>query len=477
MAAEYGLYINGDWVRTPQTITIDNPAIGSPVASVGVADDVEVRRAIEAASQSLKEWSAMPAKDRAIYLRAIADRIREENKRLADILTAEQGKPLAEAKAEVLIAADYFEWNSEEAKRVYGEMIPASTSQKRLLALRQPVGVAAAITPWNFPSSMIARKVSPALAAGCTVVIKPSSLTPLSALEMARIFDEVGLPMGVANVVVGPAEQVAEEILSNPLVRKISFTGSTEVGKNLMAKASRDLKRISLELGGHAPFIVLDDADLDQAAAGVIASKFRNAGQTCICANRLYVQAGVYREFAEKLTERVKALQVGKGTDPGVDVGPMINAAALEKVDHQVRDALKRGGCVLVGGESVAVPDANGYFYAPTLVADLSHDALLAQEETFGPLLGMWSFSTDEEAIHLANATPYGLSAYFYGRDMIRIVRMYEDLQYGIIGINDPVPTVVQAPFGGMKHSGFGREGGHQGLDEYLEWKFVSVGM
>lgn len=474
---QYSLYVAGEWLATGNRMTVTNPATGDAIADVSQAGITETRMAIEAASHAFSGWSAMPARERAHILIKVANEIRARVDHLGEILTAEQGKPLREAKAEIMMSADYFEWNAEEAKRIYGETIPASSSSKRLLAIRQPVGVVAAITPWNFPASMIARKVSPALAAGCTVVIKPASATPLSALEMGHVFDAAGLPKGVVNIVVGPSGPIADELLSNPRVRKISFTGSTEVGQRLMAEAAKDLKKISLELGGHAPFIVMADADLDRAVDGVITSKYRNAGQTCICANRLYVEDGIYEEFADRLTKKIGSLNVGLGTDPRVDVGPMIDEAALKKVSRQVEDSIKRGGAVRTGGTPVTVVGAErGWFYAPTLVDNVPHDALVAHEETFGPLLGMWKFSTDEEVIARANDTPYGLAAYFYGRDMGRIVQMYEKLEYGIIGVNDPIPTVVQAPFGGVKHSGFGREGGHQGLDDYLDWKFISMG-
>lgn len=472
---EYGLWVGGRWVTTGQWVTVTDPATGDAIARVAEADGAITTRAIEAAAAAFGDWARRPARERAALLGAMASAIRAEAEHLAAVLTAEQGKPLAEARAEVLMSADYFEWNGEEAKRIYGEQIPAGHRDKRLWAWRQPVGVSAAITPWNFPSSMIARKVAPALAAGCPVVVKPALQTPLSALELARLAEHVGIPAGVFNVVVGPAEPIADALFAHPAVRKISFTGSTRVGQELMARAASDLKHVSLELGGHAPFIVLDDADLEVAVEGVLASKFRNAGQTCICANRLYVQEGIYAAFAQRLAERTAALRVGIGREPGVDVGPLINEAAFNKVARHVDDARARGGRVLVGGARVSVPGARGYFYAPTIVDAIPHEALVAQEETFGPLLGMWKFSTDAEAIQLANHTPYGLAAYLYGRDIGRVVRIAEALEFGIIGVNDPVPTVVQAPFGGMKHSGFGREGGHQGLDEYLEWKFVSV--
>ncbi len=474
----YSLFIGGSRVADGlETQIVTNPATGESLGTVPVGTRATVEAAIAAATAAFPSWSAAPALERARVLKQVAQRMRERQEHLARLLTEEQGKPLAEARGEIAISADYFEWNAEEARRIYGESIPASTSGKRLFAIRQPVGVAASITPWNFPASMIARKIAPALAVGCTVIVKPASATPLSAMAIMDIFDEVGAPAGVVNLVLGPSSMIADIFLSDTRVRKISFTGSTEIGQRLMAGAASDLKRISLELGGHAPFIVFDDADLERAAEGIVLSKFRNAGQTCICANRLYVQRPIYERFATMLTERIRALRLGNGLDAGVDIGPMIDEAALEKVNRQVEDAVERGGRIYTGGKRATPGDLAGSFYEPTLVGDLPHDALVAHEETFGPLLGMWPFDTDDEAISLANATEYGLASYFYARDFARITHAYEQLQYGIIGVNDPVPTVVQAPFGGVKHSGFGREGGRQGVDEYLDWKFISIGL
>ena len=470
------LYIGGQWIGNGlQQLDVTNPANGELVGTVPLATRTEVQQAIDSAYRAFPTWAELPARTRADLLKGVAARMLERIDELARLMTIEQGKPLAEAKGEIRISADYFEWNAEEAKRIYGETIPASTSNKRLLAIRQPVGVCAAITPWNFPSSMIARKIGPALAAGCTVIVKPASATPLSALAIAHIFDEIGVPPGVMNVLLGSSSMVADEFLASPKIRKISFTGSTEIGQQLMQRAAHDLKRVSLELGGHAPFIVLDDADIEQAIAGVIGSKFRNAGQTCICTNRLYVQRGIYDQFSQKLAERVAQLHVGNGLEPSTEVGPMIDASAVTKVEQHVNDAVQRGGRVLAGGAREHSQGSN--FYQPTLVADTPDDALVAHEETFGPLLPMWAFDSDEEVIERANNTPYGLAAYIYGRDYARLIHAYEQLQYGIIGVNDSVPTVPQAPFGGVKHSGFGREGGHQGMDEYLDWKFVSIGL
>lgn len=471
------LYIGGQWLDEGLTrMDVTNPANGERVGSVPLATREHVRQAIDAAYQAFPAWAGLPAKSRADLLKGVAARMNEQVDELARLMTLEQGKPLAEAKGEIRISADYFEWNAEEAKRVYGETIPASTSNKRLLAMRQPVGVCAAITPWNFPSSMIARKIGPALAAGCTVIVKPASATPLSALAIAHIFEELGAPSGIVNVLVGPSASIAEELLASPKVRKISFTGSTEIGQQLMQQAAYDLKRLSLELGGHAPFIVFDDANLDQAVEGVVASKFRNAGQTCICTNRLYVQHSIYKEFAQKLTKRIGQLHIGNGLEPSTEIGPLIDPQAVTKVERHVADAVEHGGRVLAGG-SRATFGNKGNFYLPTLLVDMTDQSLVAREETFGPVLPMWVFDTDEEAIDYANNTPYGLAAYVYGQNYARLMRAYEQLQYGIIGVNDAVPTVPQAPFGGVKHSGFGREGGHQGMDEYLDWKFISIGL
>ena len=470
------LYVGGQWLEDGlERMAVTNPANGETIGHVPLATRALVQQAIDAAYEAFPAWSTLPARTRADLLKGVAVRMRERIDELARLMTTEQGKPLAEARGEINISADYFEWNAEEAKRVYGETIPASTGNKRLLAIRQPVGVCAAITPWNFPSSMIARKIGPALAAGCTVIVKPASATPFSALAIAQIFDELGVPAGVVNVLLGPSAMVAEELLASPKVRKISFTGSTEIGQSLMQRAAHDLKRISLELGGHAPFLVFDDADLDLAVEGVVASKFRNAGQTCICTNRLYVQRGIYDVFAEKLARRVACLRVGNGLDAQTEIGPLIDEQAVLKVERHVADAVERGGRVLAGG--TRLKEQAGNFYQPTLVIDTPLDSLVAREETFGPLLPMWAFDSDDEAIALANSTPYGLAAYIYARDYARIIHAYEGLQFGVIGVNDAVPTVPQAPFGGMKHSGFGREGGHQGMDDFLDWKFISIGL
>lgn len=476
---QYGIYIDGAWIYENEqpSLIVTNPATGESFAKLPTVSAADVDRAIDAAYAAMPAWSKMPAKDRAAYLKAAAALMHERKDMLAELLTREQGKPLAEAKGEVSIAADYLEWNAEEAKRIYGEMIPASFTNKRLLAMRQPVGVVASITPWNFPISMITRKIGPAIAAGCTVVIKPASATPLSAVAMMQIFEEVGIPRGVVNLVAGSASMIAKQFLSNTKIRKISFTGSTEVGQTLMRGAADDVKKLSLELGGHAPVIVFDDADLNKAVDGVIASKFRNAGQTCICANRLYVQKGIYDQFVTALSAKVGQLKVGYGLEPGTEIGPLIDAEAKNRMQLQVADAIDRGGKVLTGGFALDLSGLEGNFFAPTLLANIPTDARVATEETFGPLLGVWSFETEEEVLALANNTPYGLASYFFAQNVGRIFRIAEGLEYGIVGVNDPVPTTVQAPFGGVKHSGLGREGGHQGIEEYVEWKYVSIGI
>jgi succinate-semialdehyde dehydrogenase/glutarate-semialdehyde dehydrogenase len=474
------LFIGGRWeeAREGRRFEVRDPASGALVGTMAEGDAGDARRAVDAAAAAFPAWAALAPAERARILVRAADRIRERLEEIAVLMTREQGKPLAEARAEVAQAADFFQWFAEEGRRAYGELVPPSTGAKRLAVIYQPVGVAAAITPWNFPASMVARKVAPALAAGCTVVCKPAPATPLTACALFRCLEEAGLPPGVANLVAGPAEPIGEVFLDDPRVRKISFTGSTRVGKYLAERAARQLKRVSLELGGHAPFLVFADADLERAVDGVIASKFRNAGQTCVCANRLYVEASVADEVERLLVERVRALRVGHGLEPGVQVGPLISDAAMERMAAQVADAVERGGRILCGGRPLEIPGyPAGRFFAPTVLADLDHGARLAREETFGPLLGVWRFRDEREAIALANDTTYGLAAYVFTRDLERAIRVTEALEYGIVGLNDVLPATVQAPFGGWKESGLGREGGHAGLREYLETKFVSIGL
>ncbi len=471
------LYIDGERCKgSAGSFPVEDPATGTVIGRAAKATAEDARRAVDAAAAAFPAWSKMPGPERAAILRRVADRIMARSEEIARVMTAEQGKPLAEARGEVRISADYFSWNGEEARRIYGDLIPASTNQKRLLVLRQPVGVTAAITPWNFPASMLARKIAPALAAGCTVVCKPASATPLTACALFDAMEEAGLPKGVANLVTGPAGAVVGAWMDDGRVRKVSFTGSTEVGKELMRGAAAQMKRVSLELGGHAPFLIFADADLDAAAAGLVMSKFRNAGQTCICANRLYVERTVAEELAQRIRHQVEKLKVGPGAQEGVEVGPLIDHEAVQKVHAQVQDAVSRGGRVLCGGHALREGAfAQGHFYAPTVVTDLPYDALVAREETFGPLIGLWPFDTEEEAIALANDTPYGLASYVYTQNLGRAFRVAEGLEYGIVGLNDPVPTVAQAPFGGVKESGVGREGGYEGVLAYLETKFVSM--
>ena len=392
---------------------------------------------------------------------------------LARLMTAEQGKPLAEARGEIAYASSFVEWFAEEAKRVYGDVIPAFQNDKRILVLKEPIGVCAAITPWNFPAAMITRKTAPALAAGCTVVLKPAAATPFSALALAELADRAGIPRGVFNVVTGDARTIGTELATNPMVRKLTFTGSTEIGKLLMKQCAGTVKKLSLELGGHAPFIVFGDADLDAAAEGALQSKYRNAGQTCVCANRLLVQESVYDVFAAKLTERVGSLRVGDGMEPGVTIGPLINAEALAKVEDQVSDAVGKGARVLIGGKRHAI---GGLFYEPTVLADAIPSMKITREETFGPVAPLYRFSNDSEAIAMANDTAFGLAAYFYSRDVGRIFRAAEALEYGIIGVNSGMISTEVAPFGGMKESGIGREGGKYGINEFLETKYLCVG-
>ncbi len=449
----------------------------SEIASVPNGGADEVRRAIKAASDALDGWRGRTALDRGKILRRMAEIMLERREPLAKLMTREQGKPLAEARGEIAYAASFIDWAAEEGKRLYGEMIPASVENKRLLVLRQPVGVTACITPWNFPSAMITRKLGPALAAGCTMVVKPAEQTPLSAIALAEIGLEAGLPPGVMNVVTGDPVAISKELFSNFAVRKVSFTGSTEVGKILIKQSAENVTRLSLELGGHAPFLVFDDADVEAAVKGAMASKYRNTGQTCVCPNRFYVQEGIYDEFTAGLTKAVEAMKIGSGLEDGVEVGPLIDDDAVAKVERHVNDAIEKGGKVRTGGKRVKPNGLANRFYAPTIVENFTPDMQMACEETFGPVSPLRKFKHEDEALELANDSIYGLASYFYTRDASRLMRVAEKLEYGIVGANDGMPSTAQAPFGGVKQSGIGREGGKYVMDEYTEIKYVSWGL
>nr|WP_321465041.1 NAD-dependent succinate-semialdehyde dehydrogenase [uncultured Desulfobulbus sp.] len=468
-------YVDGAWIDEAKgaRIPVYNPACNELVGSVPALGRKETTAAIEAASRAWPAWRALTAEERSRLLRRWYELIVEHHGDLAILMTLEQGKPLAEARGEVLHGASYVEWYAEEAKRVYGDTIPMAQKGKRIVVLKEPIGVCAAITPWNFPSQMITRKAAPALAAGCPVVIKPAAQTPFSALALAWLADAAGIPPGVFNVITGPAEEIGKEMTANPLVRKLSFTGSTEVGKLLMRDCAATVKKVSLELGGHAPFIVFDDADIDAAVRGAMASKYRNSGQTCVCANRFIVQESVYEQFAEKLIKEVRRLRVGNGFDEGVEQGPLIDLGAVAKVENQVRDAVANGACIACGGERL---HPSGCFYAPTVLTQATEDMLIAHEETFGPVAPLFSFKEDRDAVRLANKTPYGLAAYFFSRDIGRIWRVAEALEYGMVGINTGRMSSEAAPFGGIKESGIGREGSKYGLEDYLELKYLCLG-
>jgi succinate-semialdehyde dehydrogenase/glutarate-semialdehyde dehydrogenase len=468
-------YVDGRWIDADARSTFDvvNPATGIRIGTAPMMGAGETRRAIDAANKAWPAWRAKTAKERSAIVRKWAELQLAHADDLALILTTEQGKPLAESKGEVAIGAAYTEWFAEEAKRVYGDVIPTVGNDRRLVVIKEPVGVCAAITPWNFPSSMITRKVSPALAAGCTVVIKPAEATPYSALALAELAHRAGFPAGVLNVITGDAPAIGGEMTSNPTVRKLSFTGSTEVGRLLMKQVASTVKKLSLELGGNAPFIVFDDADLDAAAEGAIVSKYRNSGQTCVCANRLFVHDKIYDAFAAKLAEKVSALKVGQGTEAGVVQGPLINADALAKVEEHVADATAHGAKVAIGGKRHAL---GGTFYEPTVLTDVTPEMKIFREETFGPVAPLFRFSTDAEVIELANRTEFGLASYFYSRDIGRIWRVAEALEYGMVGVNTGFITTEVAPFGGVKQSGLGREGSKYGIDEYIEIKYVCIG-
>jgi succinate-semialdehyde dehydrogenase/glutarate-semialdehyde dehydrogenase len=468
-------FVDGRWlpVGAGGSIPVDDPATGEVIGAVPKLGRADTRAAIAAAAAAYPLWRSRTAKERAAVLRKWFDLIIASQEDLARLMTLEQGKPLIESRTEIAYGASFIEWFAEEAKRVYGDTIPSPTRDRRLVVVREPIGVVGCITPWNFPMAMITRKVGPALAAGCTVVAKPASQTPFSALALAVLAERAGVPRGVLNVITGSAPEIGAELTSNPTVRKISFTGSTETGRVLMAQCAGTIKKVSLELGGNAPFIVFDDADLDAAVEGAIASKYRNSGQTCICANRFLVQSGVYGAFAAKLGAAVDRLKVGPGLDDGVSQGPLIDMAAVEKVERHVADAVQKGAVVVKGGTRLR---ADGRFFPPTVLTGVTPSMDIAREETFGPVAPLFRFDAEDEAVALANDTEFGLAAYFYGRDIGRIWRVAEHLEYGIVGVNTGIISSEAAPFGGMKESGIGREGSKYGIEDYLEMKYICFG-
>ncbi len=468
-------YVDGAWVEadSKQRLDVDNPADGNVLGSIPDMGRAETKRAIAAAEAALPAWRGLPAKERSKILRKWYDLIMANVEDLAQLLTAEQGKPLAESRGEIAYGASFIEWFAEEAKRVYGDVIPSPTNDRRLIVLKQPIGVCAAITPWNFPNAMITRKVSPGLAAGCTFVLKPAEQTPFSALALAELAERAGIPKGVFNIVTGDPVAIGQELCASPVVRKVTFTGSTEVGRILMRQSADTIKKLSLELGGNAPFIVFDDADLDAAAEGALASKYRNAGQTCVCANRIYVQDKVYDAFAAKLTEKVKAMKVGRGTEPGVVIGPLIDEQGMAKVEEHVADAVAQGAKVVLGGKRSSL---GGRFYEPTILTGMKETMKVAREETFGPVAPLFRFEDDAEAIIRANDSEFGLCAYFYARDVGRIFRTAEAIESGIVGVNVGIISNEVAPFGGVKQSGLGREGSKYGIEDFLEIKYVCLG-
>jgi succinate-semialdehyde dehydrogenase/glutarate-semialdehyde dehydrogenase len=469
-------YIDGAWqdADSGQALQVTNPATNEVLGSVPKMGAAETRRAIDAANRALPTWRALTAKERAQKLRRWHELLLENQDDLGRLMTLEQGKPLAEAKGEIAYAASFLEWFAEEAKRIYGDTIPGHQADKRIIVIKQPIGVTAAITPWNVPAAMITRKVGPALAAGCTMVLKPASQTPFSALALAELAERAGIPKGVFSVVTGSAGEIGGELTSNPIVRKLSFTGSTEIGRQLMAECAQDIKKLSLELGGNAPFIVFDDADLDKAVEGAMASKYRNAGQTCVCANRLYIQDGVYDAFVEKLKAAVATLKIGNGLDEGVTTGPLIDDKAVAKVEEHIADALGQGAQIVTGGKPHAL---GGSFFEPTILVNVPKSAKISREETFGPLAPLFRFKDENEVIAMANDTEFGLASYFYARDLSRVFRVAEALEYGMVGINTGLISNEVAPFGGIKASGLGREGSKYGIEDYLEIKYLCLGL
>ncbi len=464
-------YINGAWISGSATINVTNPVDESVIITVPKLGQAETRTAIEGAEKAQKAWAKKTAKERSNILRKWFNLMMENQEDLAQIMTAEQGKPLGESRGEIAYGASFIEFFAEEAKRVYGETIPVPMANSRAVVIKQPIGVVAAITPWNFPNAMITRKAGPALAAGCAFVVKPAAETPLSALALAELAERAGIPAGVFSVLTGKASEIGGEMTSNPIVKAVTFTGSTEIGRMLMAQCSTTVKRVGLELGGNAPFIVFDDADLDAAVAGAMASKYRNNGQTCVCANRILVQEGVYDKFADKLSAAVAKLNVGNGVGEGVTTGPLINGAAVKKVQEHIADAIAKGGKVTLGGKALG-----GNFFEPTIITGVTRDMAVAREETFGPVAPLFMFKTEAEAIEMANATEFGLACYFYTRDIGRIWRVGEALEYGMVGINEGLISTAEVPFGGMKESGIGREGSAHGMEEYVEIKYMLMG-
>lgn len=467
-------YINGQWLDADngQTINVTNPATNDVIGTVPKMGTDETRKAIEVAEKAQVAWRRKTAKERSAILRRWYDLLLKNQEDLALLLTLEQGKPLAEAKGEIAYGASYLEWFAEEAKRIYGDVIPGHMDDKRVMVLKQPIGVTAAITPWNFPNAMITRKAGAALAAGCSMVLKPASATPYSALALAVLAEEAGVPAGVLNIITGAAKAIGDELCHNPIVRKISFTGSTEIGADLMKACSATVKKMSMELGGNAPFIVFDDADLDAAVEGAMVSKYRNAGQTCVCANRLYVQRGVYEAFVEKLKVAVEKLKIGNGTEAGITIGPMIDSKAVAKIKEHIEDAVSKGAKIVSGGKGLG-----GNFFEPTILANVPKNAIVSKEETFGPLAPIFVFDTVDEAIHLANDTEFGLASYIFANDMSRIIKVSEELEYGMVGINTGLISNEMAPFGGIKASGLGREGSKYGIEDYLEIKYLCLSL
>ena len=467
--------IGGEWVQADSGATLDvtNPANGQKLGTVPKSGKAETRRAIEAADKAFRTFRKTTANERSKMLRKLHDLILENQDALAELLTMEQGKSLAESKGEVGASAAYVLWFAEEARRTYGDVVPSPWADRRIIVTREPVGVIAAITPWNFPSSMLARKIGPAIAAGCTTVVKPASQTPYSGLAWGALCEEAGIPAGVVNIVTGSAGEIGDEICANPLVKKITFTGSTEVGKILIEKSAATVKKVSMELGGNAPFVVFDDADIDRAVEGAMVAKYRNSGQTCVCTNRFFVQAGVYDAFVEKLAAASAKLKVGSGLDAGVQQGPLIDGKAVEKVEELIGDATARGGTVVTGGKRHAL---GGSFFEPTVISGATPDMRFMKEEIFGPVAPVFKFTTEDEAVALANDTEYGLACYFYSSDLGRVFRVMENLKYGMVGVNEGLITTPEAPFGGVKESGLGREGGHQGIEDYLDTKYVCIG-